>query len=293
VNAIHGDFFRPESVEETCALLGRHLAEGTPTVLLAGGTDFVVEEHLAPVKAQPRAHAFVVDVSSLRELQAIEERGDVVRLGGGVTYLTLRTHARLVERLPILAAMSKDVGAIQIQARGTLAGNLATASPAADGVCALAALDAVVGLQSVRGLREVPLETFYLGYKKTERAADELIAFVDVRVPKPEARWQWRKVGTRLAQAISKVALAAVAEIDGGVVTRARFGMASVAATTAFLPNVRASIEGTRVDAIDPEDAARALSKDIAPIDDVRSTGDYRMHVARALVRNFVVSLRG
>ena len=290
---IHGDFFHPQSLEETCALLGRHAAEGTATVLLAGGTDFVVEEHLAPVGASPRAPSCIVDVSNLRELQQIEERGDVVRLGGGVTYLALRTHARLVERLPILAAMSKDVGAIQIQARGTLAGNVATASPAADGVCALAALDAVVGLQSVRGVREVPLDRFYLGYKKTDRAPDEIIAFVDVRVPKPEtSRWQWRKVGTRLAQAISKVALAAVAEIEGGVVTRARFGMASVAATTAFLPRVRAALEGKRVDAIDPEDAVRALAGDISPIDDVRSTGEYRMHVARALVRNFVRSLR-
>jgi CO/xanthine dehydrogenase FAD-binding subunit len=288
---IHGDFHRPESLDETCALLGRLAVEGMHTVLLAGGTDFVVEEHLAPVTAKSRAPSCIVDVSSLRELQQVEERGDVVRIGGGVSYLTLRTHPRLVERLPILGAMSKDVGAIQIQARGTLGGNLATASPAADGVCALAALDTVVGLQSVRGVREVPLDRFYLGYKKTERAADEIIAFVDVGVPKRDAHWQWRKVGTRLAQAISKVALAAVAEVEAGVVTRARFGMASVAPTTAFLPKVRAAVEGKSVAALDPEDAVRALAADVSPIDDVRSTGDYRLHVARALVRNFVVSL--
>jgi len=289
---IDGELVRPASLDEACALLAKRAVDGAPTVLLAGGTDFVVEQHLAPASAKPRPSRAIVDVSNLRELSVIEERGELIRLGGGVTYLTLRTHPMLVERLPILAAMAKDVGAIQIQARGTLAGNVATASPAADGVCALAALDAIVGLKSVRGVREVPLERFYLGYKKTELARDEVIAFVDVRVPHAKtARWSWRKVGTRLAQAISKVALAAVAEVDDGVVTRARFGMASVAPTTAFLPSVRAAIEARRASEIDEGPIVAALDADIAPIDDVRSTRDYRRHVARALVARFVRSL--
>lgn len=289
---IDAAFARPFSLDEACAMLARAHADGQRPALLAGGTDFVVERHLAPPSATPHARITLLDVSSLRELQIVEERGDVVRLGGGVTYLTLRTHAKLVERLPLLAAMSKDVGAIQIQARGTLAGNIATASPAADGVCALAPLDAVVGLQSVRGTREIPLDRYYRGYKKTERAPDEIIAWIDVRVPHRGARWSWRKVGTRLAQAISKVALASVVELEQGIVTRARFGMASVAPTTSFLPSVRAAMEGKPVDRLDTEHVVAALEKDISPIDDVRSTREYRLHVARALVRGVVASLR-
>jgi CO/xanthine dehydrogenase FAD-binding subunit len=286
-------FVRPKSLDETCALLAKRVAAGERTMVLAGGTDLVVEQHLGAITVQPPAPQLVVDVSRLTELAKIDDRGDVIRLGGGVTYRTLRVDAHLAQRLPLLAQMSKDVGALQIQARGTLAGNLATASPAADGVAALAALDAVIGLKSVRGERSVPIADFYQGYKKTARAADELITWIDVRVPTANARFLWRKVGTRLAQAISKVALAAVAEIENGIVTHARFGMASVGPTTALLPHVRAAMEGQPVaslianlDAFD-----RALASDIKPIDDIRSTGEYRMHVAKALVRGFVRQL--
>ena len=286
-------FTRPKTIDETCALLAQRVAKGERTMLLAGGTDLVVEQHLGTITAQPPAPRLVVDVSQLAELGKVEHRGDVVRLGGGVTYRTLRIDPELAKKLPLLAQMSKDVGALQIQARGTLAGNLATASPAADGVAALAALDAVIGLRSVRGERSVPIASFYQGYKKTAREGDELIVWIDVRVPKPNARFVWRKVGTRLAQAISKVALAAVAEIEEGIVTHARFGMASVGPTTALLPHVRAAMEGKPVAALVADLGAfdRALAADIKPIDDIRSTGEYRMHVAQALVRSFVRSL--
>ena len=286
------ELVRPRSLDETCALLAQRHADGHGTVLLAGGTDLVVEEHLAPPSAQPPPKRLVLDVSSLRELHLIEERGDVIRLGGGVTYLTLRTDPRITTRLPLLSAMAKDVGARQIQARGTLAGNLATASPAADGTCALAALDTVVGLASVRGERRVKLEDFYHGYKRTERQPDEVIAWIDVRVPVVGARWAWRKVGTRLAQAISKVALAATVEIVDGVVHDVRLGMASVAPTTAWLPRVRATLAGRTLTELDVDATMVALAADITPIDDVRSTADYRMHVACALVRELVRSLR-
>ena len=286
-------FTRPKTLDETCALLAKRVQAGEATMLLAGGTDVVVEQHLGEISVKPPAPRLVVDVSQLAELAQIDDRGDVVRLGGGVTYRTLRVNPALAKKLPLLAQMSKDVGALQIQARGTLAGNLATASPAADGVAALAALDAVIGLKSVRGERSVPIADFYQGYKKTVRAQDELIVWIDVRVPTANARFLWRKVGTRLAQAISKVALAAVAEIDRGVVTHARFGMASVGPTTALLPQVRAAMEGKQVATLiaDLDAFDRALAADIKPIDDVRSTGEYRMHVAKALVRSFVRSL--
>ena len=288
---IGATFLRPRTLDEACAILADHSKKGARAVLLAGGTDLVVETHLAEPKSTVPPPRTLVDVSSLPELAVIEVHGDVVRLGGGVTYLTLRNEPRLSQRFPLLSAMAKDVGALQIQARGTLAGNLATASPAADGVCALAAYRTTIGLRSVRGERTVFLDDFYTGYKRTLRADDEVIAWVELAVPKPPSRWYWRKVGTRLAQAISKVAVASVAELDGDVVRTIRFGVASVAATTALLPNVRRAIEGKPVAAVDLREVMAALDADIKPIDDVRSTGRYRMHVARALVRDVIGNL--
>ncbi|MGZ3452595.1 MAG: FAD binding domain-containing protein [Polyangiales bacterium] len=286
LDAIH--FEKPHDLAEACALVASLVQEKKPFHVLGGGTDLVVESHLGAKSKDVPPGRTVVDVSSLLELATIDDRGARIRLGGGVTYLTLRRHADLVTRIPMLAAMAKDVGAIQIQARGTLAGNLATASPAADGVCALMALDATVGLISAAGEREVPLEGFYTGYKKTQRRPDELIAWVEVRVPQPHAHWIWRKVGTRLAQAISKVALAGIVETEGPgktKVTHARFGMASIGPVTSALPSVRAAIEGKTIDLAAVE---KAVDADISPIDDVRSTGEYRRHVARAVVREFL-----
>lgn len=283
-------FLRPRALDEACALVADHVARDVPFHVVAGGTDLVVESHLAPPSPSKRPGRVIVDVSTIAELAAFEDRGDTIRLGGGTTYLALRREP-LASRVPILAAMAKDVGAIQIQARGTLAGNVATASPAADGVCALAALDAVVGLRSASGERAVPLAEYFTGYKRTVRRPDELIAWIDVRVPSPSARWTWRKVGTRLAQAISKVAIASVIELEGRTIQRARFGMASVAPVTAPLNAVRAALEGRSLDAIDLAALDRAVDEDVAPIDDVRSTAAYRRHVARALVRDVVRGL--
>ena len=191
----------------------------------------------------------------------------------------------------MLDVMARDVGAVQIQTRGTLAGNIATASPAADGVPALMALEGVVTLVKEGGTRTVPRDQFFLAYRKTALLPGELIAAIDVRVPKPAARVVWRKVGTRLAQAISKVALAGVAEATNGRLTRLGLGMASVAPTTALLPTVRALMLSKPPAALKASELDAATDADTAPIDDVRSTAAYRRHVARALVRNFAAEL--
>jgi CO/xanthine dehydrogenase FAD-binding subunit len=285
------NFERPRSLDDACARVSVFVQNGAPFHVIAGGTDLVVESHLAPPTSAKRAGRTIVDISSVPELATIDDRGGRIRFGGGVTYLALR-EPRIAMRLPLLSAMAKDVGAMQIQARGTLAGNIATASPAADGVCGLFPLDTTIGLRSTRGERVVPLVEYFTGYKKTVRAADELIAWVEVRVPRPHANWVWRKVGTRLAQAISKVALAAVVEVDNGIIQSARFGMASVAPVTASLPSVRALLEGKHVGTIDLGAVEQAVDRDISPINDVRSTAAYRRHVARATVREFVRGLK-
>ena len=277
----------PTTLAEACTVLAQARQAKRAVAILAGGTDMIVDRHLMPV-AKAKTLDLVVDVTGIAELTRIEERTENgerhLVLGGGVTYWQLREDARVTGAIPMLDVMAKDVGAVQIQTRGTLAGNIATASPAADGVPALMALDGVVKLVKAGGERLVPLEKFFLAYRKTVMEEGELIASIDVRVPKAGARVVWRKVGTRAAQSISKVALASVLEIDGGTITRARFGMASVAAVTHPLGGVRALVEGKA--AASPQRAAvdAAIDHEIKPIDDVRSTGEYRLHVAKALV---------
>ena len=256
--------------------------------VLAGGTDWIVDRQLMPPEKAVEID-LVIDVTRIEALSSIgfrEAEGERwMTLGGGVTYWSLRRDARVRGTIPMLGVMARDVGAVQIQTRGTLAGNIASASPAADGVPALMALDAIVTLVSTRGERRVPLEELFVGYRKTVIASDELITAIDVRIPVDGARVTWRKVGTRLAQSISKVALAAVIERDeNDVITRARFGMASVGPVTAPMMNVRALLEGSTLASIDRVALDAAIAKDVTPIDDVRSTGEYRMHVAKALV---------
>jgi CO/xanthine dehydrogenase FAD-binding subunit len=277
------EMLRPRSLGEACAALARARKEGKSTTLLAGGTDLIVDRQLLPVdRATPIEVA--IDLTGVVELANVrEEKGQIV-LGGGVTYWQLRTDPRIARALPVLAEMARDVGAVQIQTRGTLAGNIATASPAADGVPVLMALDGDVTLVRDGGERSVALEDFFTGYRATVLAPDEIISEIAVRVPGPAAAVAWRKVGTRLAQAISKVALASVIETDGDVITRARFGVASVAAVPHPLRGVRDHLEKRRRSELTREELDRVIEREITPIDDVRSTGEYRLHVAKALV---------
>lgn len=284
-------FERPASLAEACATLSRRAGKSEDTVLLAGGTDWIVSQHLAPV-ALGGGFPLVLDISRVPEIRGVRIAGERAVIGAAATYLDLRQHAGLSRRVPMLTAMARDVGAIQIQARGTLGGNLATASPAADGSAALMALDAEVVLASVHGERRVPIAQWFTGYRRTARAADEVIARIEFTLPRTGGRQLWRKVGTRAAQSISKVALAAVGEYERGRCVRVGLGMASVAPVTVSLPTVRALAVSPGPLAV-PDDALDgAVRRDISPIDDVRSTAAYRAHVASALVRGFFRTLR-
>ena len=288
--ALH-PFAAPNTLDDALALLAQRAARSEKTVLLAGGTDWFVERHVAPPETAGTL-PLVVDVSRLDALRGIALDGETLRVGGATTYLEIRKDARVAARCPLLAAMARDVGALQIQARGTLGGNLASGSPAADGACALAALDATLVLTSVRGARRVPLSTFYTGYRKSVLAADELIEAVEVALPPEGSPFAWRKVGTRQAQAISKVAFAALAVVAEGRAARLGLGMASVAPTVALLPATRALGLSRPLSAITDADVEKTVLADVSPIDDVRSTAAYRRHVAVRLAQRFFEELR-
>lgn len=284
-------FERPASLADVCATLSRRAGKGEDTVLLAGGTDWIVAQHMSPVSLGGDL-PLVLDVSRVPEIRGIRITGERAAIGAAATYLEVRNHAVLTRRVPMLTAMARDVGALQIQARGTLGGNLATASPAADGSAALMALDADVILASVHGERRVPIGQWFTGYRRTARADDEIIVRIEFTLPRTGGHQLWRKVGTRAAQSISKVALAAIGEYERGRCVRVGLGMGSVAPVTASLPTVRALAVSPGPQVVTDDHLDAAVRRDISPIDDVRSTAAYRAHVASALVRGFFHTLR-
>jgi CO/xanthine dehydrogenase FAD-binding subunit len=184
------------------------------------------------------------------------------------------------KRLPMLAAAAREVGGVQIQNRGTLGGNVANASPAGDTLPVLAAADAVIVLQSAKETRRVPFTTFYTGYRQTVRRPDELI--VGFEIPAVRGRQWFRKVGTRAAQAISKVVMAGV------VGDEPRLALGSVAPTVVRALKTEAALAaGASID-----EAQRTLAEEIAPIDDIRSTADYRRRVAANLLARMLSDAR-
>ncbi len=260
------ELFEPRSLKEALRLL----SDEGPLVPLAGGTDIYVSLNFGTLAARR-----YLDLWRLDALRGIRhERGRLV-LGALTTYREL-IESRLVARhLPMLAAAAAEVGGPQVQNRGTLGGNLANASPAGDTLPVLAAAEATLVLKSAGGERRVPLVGFYTGYRRTVMRPDELIAAVEVADLR--GRQWFRKVGTRAAQAISKVVMAGV---RGGEV---RVALGSVAPTVVRLPRTEAAL----MDGAAIEDAQRVLGEEIAPIDDVRSSAAYRRHVAQGLLACF------
>ncbi|HPB95135.1 MAG TPA: FAD binding domain-containing protein [Polyangiaceae bacterium] len=284
------DWIRPRDLRHACEQLARIHDEGKKVWALCGCTDWMVERHIAPVDQNP-LDAVALDISNLPELRGIRVDGHVMTIGAAQPYAAIRRDPMVREHCPMLAQMASEVGARQIQSRGTLGGNLVTGSPAADGVTALFALDATVTLQGPSHERSVPVTSFYSGYRTTVRRPDELVVRVSFELPKPGAAQTWRKVGTRKAQSISKAALAAVAETEEGVITRVGFGAASVAEVVLPLASVRSLVLGKNVHCLNMNDVEEAVDSEIRPIDDVRSTGRYRRHLMKVLVKRFLQAL--
>ena len=246
------------------------LRDEGPVTPIAGCTDVYVNLQFGT--AQDRRY---IDVWSLPELRGISADGSTLRLGALTTFSDIIASGVVRKRLPMLVAAAREVGGRQIQNRGTIGGNIANASPAGDSLPVFAVAEATVVLQSAAGERRVAFNTFYTGYRATVRQPDELI--VAVEVPKVEGRQYWRKVGTRQAQAISKVMCAAVRG------PAARIAIGSVAATVVRLPKTESVLNGGG----SIEQAQTSLRAEIQPIDDIRSTAAYRREVSANLLGDF------
>jgi CO/xanthine dehydrogenase FAD-binding subunit len=266
--------FEPRTLRDALRMLDQ---EG-PLVPMAGCTDLYVSLNFGTLTATRFLNLWGLD-----ELRSIAVADGLLSIGALCTYTDIIRSRAVRVRLPMLAAAAREIGGPQIQNRGTLGGNVANASPAGDTLPVLAAADAIIVAASSAGTRRIPFVEFYTGYRQTLLAANELI--VAVEIPRVRGRQWFRKAGTRAAQAISKVVMAAIDDSGGDP---PRIAVGSVGPTVVRLPSTEAAlVAGATVD-----EAQRILLEEIAPIDDVRSTAEYRRRVAVNLLATFWKSRR-
>ncbi len=272
--------FIPRSLEEAM----RVLAEVPGVRPLAGCTDLMVGASERPIELDA-----VMDLTRLPELRGVERKDGEWHIGAATTFTAIRRAPGLAEALPALAMAASAIGGWQIQNRATLGGNMANASPAGDSLPVLLALEAAVVLVGPRGTRMVPYDRFHLDYRKTALAPGEIIGWVRIPDPPRGSIQSFRKVGTREAQSISKVVLAMAARRQDGRLRRVRFGAGSVAPTPLRLRAAEELCEGEAPTEALAERAAEAAMGEVHPIEDVRSTAEYRLHALGRVVRRMVL----
>ena len=265
----------------------RLLASDPNLTPIAGGTELMVA-----LAAGRLAQKQLLSINHLRELRFIDVHPETITLGSGTTFTDIRRHEATAEDLPLLTQAASWTGSIANQNRGTLGGNIVNASPAADTPPALLAYGATLTLISTAGMRTMPYSMFHLSYKKTALAPDELLYSITIPRNWSAYRTYIRKVGTRNAQAISKVAIAAIARIENSTIADIRIGAASLRETPARCTATEQALANQPLNAATLPNlvasARAALATEARPIDDIRSTAKYRAAVAANLIEEFL-----
>jgi CO/xanthine dehydrogenase FAD-binding subunit len=276
-------FLAPGNLTAVLNLIAAEPGQWTP---IAGGTELMVAFAAGRLNATK-----LVNLWGIPELRFIETKPDSIAIGAATTFTDLRKSAIVTKELALLAKAASWLGAIANQTRATLGGNLVNGSPAADSSPALLVYDAEIEFASVRGSRRIPYSEFHTGYKQNAMTADELL--YAIHLPRRFARHSQyiRKVGTRRAMAISKVALAAAAIVDDGVINEIRLAAASLAPYPARLRQTESALIGTAITAATIQAARSVLLSEAKPIDDIRSTAEYRKRVAANLLEEFLRGL--
>jgi CO/xanthine dehydrogenase FAD-binding subunit len=282
-NAEAHELIAPGNLAAVLELLAAEPGVWTP---IAGGTELMVAFAAGRLSA-----ARLVSLWDIPDLRFVRETGESLVIGAGVTFLDLRRHTLLTADLPLLAKAAGWIGSIANQGRATLGGNLVNGSPAADSSPALMAYDAEIELVSVRGSRRIAYRDFHTGYKCNALEADELLFAVHVPRRFARHRQYLRKVGTRRAMAISKVALAATALVENETVSEIRLAAASVAAFPVRLYRSEDALLGRKITRETIDAARSALLAEALPIDDIRSTAEYRRCVAANLLEEFLLEI--
>jgi CO/xanthine dehydrogenase FAD-binding subunit len=280
----HYELTTPSSLADALALLNGEPGVWKP---FAGGTDLMVL-----LEAGKLPHRNYINIWGLKELRGIEVTDSHITLGALTTYTEVQSHPVLQNEFPMLCQAASETGGLAIQNRGTIGGNIVNASPAADSPPALLAYDAEIELISSSGSRWLPYRGFHTGYKQMLIGPNELLARVRMSRNTRGATHYYRKVGTRKAQAISKVCLAALAKLDDDQIGDCRIALGSVAPIVVRCVQTEDALRGRKPDTDTIKSACAALSQEISPIDDIRSTADYRLQVARNLLTDFLLRLR-
>ncbi len=254
----------------------------------AGGTDVMVL-----LEAGSLARGRYLSLWGIEELRGIIVEPEAVTLGALTTYSDVLRDPVLSSEFALMGRAAAETGSVATQNRGTIGGNIANASPAADTPPVLLVYDAELEVASSRGRRRIPYTAFHTGYKQMDLARDEIIT--RIRLPRGRRGWRetFRKVGTRRAQAISKVSFAAAIDVAGGLVRDVRLAFGSVAPTVVRCRRTEEALRGRHLDPAVVGEAIAELAREIAPIDDVRSTARYRLRVSQNLLREFLAEDRG
>lgn len=268
----------PSTLEEALALLDEH---GDSLVPLAGGTDLLIQ-----LKTDQRTESTLMYVNELEGLDGITETSDSVEIGATVTWDDL-IHSPIVRReLPILAEAASDAGGVQIEAMGTIGGNLCNASPAASAAPPLLAHDASVTLESVDRKRVVALEEFFTGPKQTALRPNELLT--GVRVPKTDAEcWAHEEV-KRVTEDLAKAIVSVLFEREDGTVVDCRIGLGCLAPVPVRASEAEAALQGEPADDTAFRRAGERAKADVDPITDARSTAEYRQLITETKVRDLL-----
>jgi CO/xanthine dehydrogenase FAD-binding subunit len=273
----------PASLTDVLTVLNQQPGVWKP---FAGGTDLMVL-----LEAGKLAHRNYINIWGLSELRGIEATDTHITLGALTTYTEVQSDPILRREFPMLCQAASETGGLAIQNRGTLGGNIINASPAADSPPALLAYDAEIELVNIGGSRWLPYHRFHAGYKQMHIAPDELLT--RIRLPRNTANvtHYYRKVGTRKAQAISKVCFAATARTERELIDDARIVVGSVAPIVVRCVETEDTLRGRKPDDETIRTACASLLREISPIDDIRSTAKYRLQVAQNLLVDFLATL--
>jgi CO/xanthine dehydrogenase FAD-binding subunit len=282
----HVPTYELEAPRDLSSALERLAREPGTWKAFAGGTDLMVL-----LEAGKLPHRRFLSLWELAELRGIEVSREHLTLGALTTYSDVRRHEILAREFPLLCRAAFETGSIATQNRGTLGGNIANASPAADSPPALLVYDAELEIISSSGSRWVPYHGFWSGYKQIALQPHELIR--RIRLPRRTGEWKqyYRKVGTRRAQAISKVCLAATASLEDGRILDVRIALGSVSPTVFRAVQTENTLRGEKRTPAVLRAIQDVLAGEIAPIDDMRSTARYRCRIARNLLLEFCESL--
>jgi len=278
------EYFTPTSIEDALRLLSEHAPDAR---IIAGGTDLMVELERGDRKAD-----VLIDVTRIGGLTCITEQDDWIHVGPTVTHNQAVASELLVDRGYPLALACWNVGTPQLRNRGTIAGNLITASPANDTIPALWVLGGRLKLRSVDSERTVSFADFYEGVRETSLAPDEMVTDISFPALKPNQRGVFAKLALRRVHAISVVNVAVLLSFDKDIVAEARIAMGSVAPTVIRGREAESALVGRSLSKESIERAAALAAEATLCIDDIRAGADYRRHVVSVLVRRALLALR-